>query len=108
MKAGIQVILGAAVVTAILSISPDARAWGRSYQGYGHHYGHGFHHGYRHHYGYGRYYGYRRHFGFGYPYYYGYSTILYGGSYYGNRHDSGGAYGTPRPVQPEPNNGSPE
>ncbi len=72
MKAGIHVILGAAVVTAILSISPDARAWGRSYHGYGHHYGHGLHHGYRHHYGYGR------HFGFGYPYYYGHSTILYG------------------------------
>ena len=92
MKAGIHVILGAAVVTAILSISLDARAWGRSYHGYGHHYGHG------------RYYEYRRHFG--YPYHYGRSTILYGRSYHGNRHYSGGAYGTPRPVQPEPNNGS--
>ncbi len=59
----------------------------------------------RYHHGYGRYYEYRRHFGFGYPYYYGYSTILYGRSYYGNRRYSGGAYGTPRPVQPEPNNG---
>lgn len=73
-----HLVVIAAVAVAVLSVPPDAHAWGGYRYGHGHHHGFGRYYGYRHRYGHPSY-------GYGRPYY-GYGRPYYG---YGHRHDSG-------------------